>query len=304
MQALAEFQSRLPAEENGQNLAGSPGHEGHVHAAFAFLDGKCILKSMGQEGQLWCKGVRHGDQLLSVDDVAVQDLTLQQVRERISGREGTSVCLRFTRREGGTDLVLIKPWNVSVVRTSSYVIDCLLAMHEELLVAIRQANTEDLVLINFSSSLVAEAHGRVLNAIQTLKRGQHSLLHKKAQLEREIEEMERRAALWSVDARLTHDEQRRMYKELEEREKMMQLMASDFDEALAGIQRGFSAVSIQLSTSAFDTTFDTTEGGKGSKQSFSADLCRALSTDEHRVAIVWPETTNAEEAVYIGKLSA
>ena len=274
---------------NKISAAGDTGKAG-LHAVLACIRGQFIFENMGREGQLWRHGVRRNDRLLAVNDRQVDDMNLHDVHALIEGNEGSRLCLTLQRSDdqGGSPT----PWKITLMRTSSYVIDCLVAVHQELLGILQYHNdvitSHDGEAMQYSSALVTDLHQRLIAGMQTLKRDQRQLLQDKAQMRCELEEYERRCNTSWADGRRADDENRRMYQELEEREKMMQMMASDFDDIMSDSRERFAAVTITLDQ-PFDTTFNTYSTVSGSvtfEEKFRLDLAQILRTDEDRVAVL------------------
>ena len=253
-------------------------------------EGNKVIENMGREGQLWRQGVRRNDTILAVNDRFVKDLSLHEVHDLIEGNEGTRVFLTLQRAaesEEGTFSHLggnfSKPWKVSVIRTHSYVIDCLIATHEELLVTM-QNRSEDYVRMDYSSPLVTDMHDRVVNSMMVLKRDQQILLKDKAELQCRLDEYDRQWNINAVDGRVTDDENRRLVRELEERDKMMELMAADFDEEMGDARNRIAALSIKLNQ-PFESIHEM-HGDQKFENRFASDIARVLNTDEERVAVV------------------
>ena len=255
-------------------------------------EGNKVIENMGFEGQLWRQGVRRNDILVAVNDHLVKDLSLRQVHDLIEGSEGTRVYLTLQRGEESKEgqflphtdgQNLSKTWNVSIIRTHSYVIDCLVATHEELIVTM-QNRAEDCVRMDYTSPLVTDLHNRVVDSMMVLKQDQQILLRERAELQCKLDEYDRNWNINAVDGRVTDDENRRLLRELEEREKMMEMMAADFDEEMGNARSRFSAVSVKL-----DQPFESIQemhGDQTFEEKFASDIARVLNTDEDRVAVI------------------
>ncbi len=253
--------------------------------------GNKVIENMGREGQLWHQGVRRNDILVAVNDHLVKDLSLRQVHDLIEGSEGTRVYLTLQRGEESKEGQFLphtdgrnlpKSWNVSIIRTHSYVIDCLVATHEELIVTM-QNRAEDCVRMDYTSPLVTDLHNRVVDSMMVLKQDQQILLRERAELQCKLDEYDRNWNINAVDGRVTDDENRRLLRELEDREKMMEMMAADFDEEMGNARDRFSAVSVKL-----DQPFESIQemyGDQMFQEKFVSDIARVLNTDEDRVAV-------------------
>ena len=92
-----------------------------------------------------------------------------------------------------------------------------------------------------------------------------------------------------MDGRVNDQEIRGLYKELEERDKMMELIAADFDDEIGNTRSRFSAVSMKLDQ-PFESVAEmyvSTQGGEQQFQErFAMDVARIVKTDEDRVVIV------------------
>jgi len=167
------------------------------------------------------------------------------------------------------------------------------AAHEELMSVLQQQSdamtAQDEERMQYSSGIVTEMHQRLVAGMLVLKRDQRQLLQDKAQLQCELDDYERRCNTTWADGRRADDENRRLYQELEEREKMMQMMASDFDDMMSDSTQRFAAVSIKLDQ-PFQTTFNTFRTIHGEdvtfEKKFQTDLAHVLQTDQDRVSVL------------------
>ena len=109
-----------------------------------------VLENFGRDGQLWRQGARPMDRLMAVDERSIAGRSLQEVQEMIEGIEGTPVVLTLQRDSEGER-------EISIMRSSFYVIDCLIAAHEDLLNALRNRE-QDHEHMDYSNILVDELH--------------------------------------------------------------------------------------------------------------------------------------------------
>ena len=192
-------------------------------------------------------------------------------------------------REGKISAASVK----ATLQTLLVSLDTLLAAHEELLGVLQHHSntvvTQDVELMQYSSAIVTDMHQRLVAGMISLKRDQMQLLQDKAQMRCELDEYERRCNTSWADGQRADEENRRLYQELEEREKIMQMMASDFDDMMSDSGERFSVVTVKLDQ-PFETTFSTYSTVSGStltfEEKYRADLAKILGTDEERIFVI------------------